>query len=190
MRQGLREPAPVRRGILYGGPRMACSHPNVGAPTRGSPFQGRRGGPHRLRLRSIPSWRRRSRGLTARRPTLTARGLVRHRTPRQQCPEQNHIRCVRDIGVACGPGPAARFHRHSGWKRRRHRPPRRHDAAHSPWSGGAAAARSPWISHRSTLVDQPKRMVPIRFEKLTHQIKELWFDLLATDGFHLSRSNH
>jgi len=33
-------------------------------------------------------------------------------------------------------------------------------------------------------------MVPIRFEKLIHQIKELWFNLIATDGFHLSRSNH
>ncbi|MFS8035500.1 hypothetical protein ACI7BZ_00815 [Xanthobacter sp. AM11] len=32
-------------------------------------------------------------------------------------------------------------------------------------------------------------MVPIRFEKLIHQIKALWFELVATDGFHLSRSN-
>jgi len=33
-------------------------------------------------------------------------------------------------------------------------------------------------------------MVPIRFEKLIHQINELWFDLLATNEFHPSRSNH
>ncbi len=42
----------------------------------------------------------------------------------------------------------------------------------------------------AALVDQPKRMVPICFEKLIHQIIGLWFDLLATDGTHLSRSNH
>ena len=39
-------------------------------------------------------------------------------------------------------------------------------------------------------MDQPKPVVPIRFEKLIHQIKGLWFDPLATDGFHLSRPNH
>jgi len=39
-------------------------------------------------------------------------------------------------------------------------------------------------------VDQPKQMVSIRFEKLIRQTKDLWFARLATEGFHLSRSNH